>query len=68
MRRFLMTVFIGGACVLAGAQAPTPYKLGMFQRGDTEFIGVVIGDRVIDLAAAHTAVAGGGQIGAFRPT
>ena len=47
--------------MLFATQAPTPYKLGMFQRGDTEFIGVVIGDRVIDLAAANTAVAGGGQ-------
>ena len=58
MRRFLMTVFICGACVFARAQAPTPFKLGTFQRGTTEFIGVVVGDRVVDLAAANNAVPG----------
>ncbi len=61
MRWILTAVLTAGTGVLFATQAPTPYKLGMFQRGDTEFIGVVIGDRVIDLAAANTAVAGGGQ-------
>ena len=61
MRWILTAVLTAGTGVLFATQAPTPYKLGTFQRGDTEFIGVVLGDRVIDLAAANTAVDGGGQ-------
>jgi 2-keto-4-pentenoate hydratase/2-oxohepta-3-ene-1,7-dioic acid hydratase in catechol pathway len=61
MRWILAAVLTAGTSVLVAAQAPAPYKLGMFQRANTEFIGVVTGDRVIDLVAANAAVAGGGQ-------
>jgi 2-keto-4-pentenoate hydratase/2-oxohepta-3-ene-1,7-dioic acid hydratase in catechol pathway len=62
MRRIPAAVLAVGMAMVVTAQSPTPYKLGMFQRGDVEFIGVVIGDRVIDLAAANGDVPGGGQV------
>lgn len=35
---------------LPGAQAPTPYKIGLFQQGDRVFLGMVLNDEmVIDL-------------------
>jgi 2-keto-4-pentenoate hydratase/2-oxohepta-3-ene-1,7-dioic acid hydratase in catechol pathway len=56
MRWIPAAIVLAGAGVLVAAQAAIPYKVGMFQRGNAEFIGVVVGDRVIDLAAASTAV------------
>jgi 2-keto-4-pentenoate hydratase/2-oxohepta-3-ene-1,7-dioic acid hydratase in catechol pathway len=50
-----VTIWIAAAG-LAGAQAPTPYKLGTFQQSGRQFVGVVIGSDVIDLAAADAAV------------
>jgi 2-keto-4-pentenoate hydratase/2-oxohepta-3-ene-1,7-dioic acid hydratase in catechol pathway len=49
------------ACVLAGAmpkaQAPTPFKLGTFEREGRPFVGIVIrNDTVVDFAAAHAAI------------
>ena len=42
---------------VAGAQAPTPFKLGTFERQGQTFVGVVLRDTfVIDLAAASAAV------------
>jgi 2-keto-4-pentenoate hydratase/2-oxohepta-3-ene-1,7-dioic acid hydratase in catechol pathway len=37
--------------------APTPFKLGTFERQGRAFVGIVLGEtRVIDLAAAHAAI------------
>ena len=49
------------ACVVAGAvtraQAPTPYKLGTFERDGRTFVGIVLRESlVIDFLAAHTAI------------
>ena len=59
MRWSIAALFTAGMSVLLGAQGKppgqpsvSPYKLGMFQRANAEFIGIVVGDRVIDLAAA----------------
>lgn len=46
------------ASVLLAAQAPTPYKLGTFQRAGNTFPGIVVGDAAIDLAAANAALPG----------
>jgi 2-keto-4-pentenoate hydratase/2-oxohepta-3-ene-1,7-dioic acid hydratase in catechol pathway len=45
-------------CAAAAAQpAPTPFKLGTFERQGRSFVGIVVRDSlVIDLAAAHAAV------------
>jgi 2-keto-4-pentenoate hydratase/2-oxohepta-3-ene-1,7-dioic acid hydratase in catechol pathway len=47
-------------CVLAGltqAQAPTPFKLGTFERNSRPFVGIVLNESmVIDFAAAHAAI------------
>lgn len=61
-RGLLFAILVGGAGVLLIAQAATPYKLGTFQRLDRNFVGVVIGDAVIDLAAANDAVASGKRV------
>jgi 2-keto-4-pentenoate hydratase/2-oxohepta-3-ene-1,7-dioic acid hydratase in catechol pathway len=49
------------ACTMAGtlvsAQAPTPYKLGTFERNSRTFVGIVLRESlVIDFAAAHAAI------------
>ena len=49
------------ACSVAGAfvnaQAPTPYKLGTFERDGRAFVGIVLRESlVIDFTAAHAAV------------
>lgn len=49
------------ACVLTGAptsaQAPTPFRLGTFERDGRPFVGIVIRtDTVVDFAAAHAAI------------
>ena len=45
------------AGVLAGAQAPTPYKLGTFELTGRVFVGIVLRESVvIDFAAAHAAI------------
>ena len=42
---------------LIAQSAPTPYKLGTFERQGRTFVGIVLGEsRVIDLAAAHAAI------------
>jgi 2,4-diketo-3-deoxy-L-fuconate hydrolase len=58
MRRiaFAVAITLSLAASLLAQQPPTPYKLGTFQRQATTFVGVVIGDRVIDLGAAHAAI------------
>ena len=49
---------LGIATAFLGAQTATPFKLGTFQRQNTTFVGIVLRDTVvIDLAAAHTAIA-----------
>jgi 2-keto-4-pentenoate hydratase/2-oxohepta-3-ene-1,7-dioic acid hydratase in catechol pathway len=59
----MIRIVIGvlSACVLSGvlaqAQAPTPFKLGTFERGGRPFVGIVLREAVvIDFAAAHAAV------------
>jgi 2-keto-4-pentenoate hydratase/2-oxohepta-3-ene-1,7-dioic acid hydratase in catechol pathway len=65
MRRTILAVL--AACGLAGAfvgaQAPTPYKIGTFQRQNTTFVGIVIRDtQVINLQVANAAVMTGQRI------
>ena len=64
MRRILAVLAACGlASVLVDAQAPTPYKLGTFQRQGTTFVGVVIRDaQVINLQVANAAVTTGNRI------
>ena len=65
MRRTILTVLAacGLASVFVAAQAPTPYKLGTFQRQGTTFVGVVIRDtQVINLQVANAAVTTGQRI------
>ena len=65
MRRTFLAVLAacGLAGVFVGAQAPTPYKLGTFQRQGTTFVGVVIRDaQVINLQVANAAVTNGNRI------
>lgn len=38
---------------VAAEPAPTPFKLGTFRAGDREYLGLVVGDSVIDIAAAN---------------
>ena len=52
---------LAGVCLLASvvmqAQAPTPFKLGTFERGGRPFVGIVLNEAVvIDFAAAHAAI------------
>ena len=59
MRRVILGLLI--ACSVAGAlvsaQAPTPYKLGTFERDGRAFVGIVLRESlVIDFAAAHAAI------------
>jgi 2-keto-4-pentenoate hydratase/2-oxohepta-3-ene-1,7-dioic acid hydratase in catechol pathway len=60
-QRFFLSVF--AAIVVAGSlaaarQAPTPFKLGTFERAGRPFVGIVLREAVvIDFAAAHAAVA-----------
>ena len=45
------------AAALAHAQAPTPFKLGTFERNGRPFVGIVLTEStVIDFAAAHAAI------------
>ena len=45
------------AGALANAQAPTPYKLGTFERNGRAFVGIVLRESlVLDFAAAHAAI------------
>jgi 2-keto-4-pentenoate hydratase/2-oxohepta-3-ene-1,7-dioic acid hydratase in catechol pathway len=59
-QRFFLSVF--AAIVVAGSlatarQAPTPFKLGTFERAGRPFVGIVLREAVvIDFAAAHAAV------------
>ncbi|HET9270790.1 MAG TPA: hypothetical protein VFO31_21580, partial [Vicinamibacterales bacterium] len=65
MRRTILAVLAacGLASVFVGAQGPTPYKLGTFQRQGTTFVGVVIRDtQVINLQVANAAVTSGQRI------
>lgn len=63
-RTGLLVAVVVVAGLGAAAQAPVPYKLGTFQQGTRTFVGVVVGESVIDLAAGHAAVAGGGSLAA----
>jgi 2-keto-4-pentenoate hydratase/2-oxohepta-3-ene-1,7-dioic acid hydratase in catechol pathway len=59
MKRLICSVAIAG--VTAGtllAQAPSPFKLGTFQRDNRTFVGIVRETSVIDLAAADAAIPG----------
>ena len=52
-----LLVACGVAGSLVGAQAPTPYKLGTFERDGRTFVGVVLRESlVIDFATAHAAI------------
>jgi 2-keto-4-pentenoate hydratase/2-oxohepta-3-ene-1,7-dioic acid hydratase in catechol pathway len=67
MRRTILAVLAacGLASVFVGAQGPTPYKVGTFQRQGTTFVGVVIRDtQVINLQVANAAVTSGQRISA----
>jgi 2,4-diketo-3-deoxy-L-fuconate hydrolase len=45
------------ASALPHAQAPTPFKLGTFERNGRPFVGIVLNESVvIDFAAAHAAI------------
>lgn len=59
MKRAVLAVL--AVCVLAAglthAQAPTPFKLGTFERGGRTFVGIVLRESaVIDFGAAHAAI------------
>jgi 2-keto-4-pentenoate hydratase/2-oxohepta-3-ene-1,7-dioic acid hydratase in catechol pathway len=59
MTRTFLAVLAGSAVTVLSAQAPatTSFKLGMFERNDAPFVGVVLRDAlVIDLAAADAAM------------
>lgn len=65
MKRTLLAVLAacGPAAVFVDAQAPTPYKLGTFQRQGATFVGIVIRDtQVINLQVANAAVTTGTRI------
>ncbi|MEQ1761086.1 MAG: fumarylacetoacetate hydrolase family protein [Vicinamibacterales bacterium] len=53
-----ITLAVGLGTLATHAQGQAPFKLGTFERqGGTSFVGIVIDDtRVIDLAAANTAI------------
>ena len=52
----LAAALVTAAAVVA-QPAPTPFKLGTFERQGRAFVGIVLRDTVvIDLAAAHTAI------------
>ena len=60
---YLLRFAILGAIMLAAlpahaqAPAPTPFKLGTFERQGRPFVGIVLGESVvIDFAAAHAAI------------
>jgi 2-keto-4-pentenoate hydratase/2-oxohepta-3-ene-1,7-dioic acid hydratase in catechol pathway len=77
---FAMLAAVGCSGLLAVAQqAPTPFKLGTFDRQGTPFVGIVVRDSVvIDYAAADAAIRrpaqtgrtrrGRGYVGAATPT
>ena len=55
MRLLIAAVVAAGA--VTGAQAPTPFKLGTFERNGRPFVGIVLRESiVIDFAAAHAAI------------
>src|SRR5688500_5260848 len=55
MRLLIATFAAAGA--VAAAQAPTPFKLGTFERDGRPFVGIVLDESVvIDFAAAHRAI------------
>jgi 2-keto-4-pentenoate hydratase/2-oxohepta-3-ene-1,7-dioic acid hydratase in catechol pathway len=58
MKRVLLALIaaLALAAALVEAQTATPFKLGTFDRQGRQFVGVVLGNTVIDLAAAHAAV------------
>lgn len=63
MKRFTLELMAAAAAAsvlagaLASAQAPTPFKLGTFERQGRTFVGIVLRDAVvIDFAAANTAI------------
>ncbi len=60
MRRFVTAIAAAVLCagVLPAAQeAPTPFKLGTFEREGRAFVGIVLKESVVvDVAAAHAAV------------
>ena len=62
---FTLTCLIGSAAL--AQPAPQPFKLGTFERSGRAFVGVVLGERVVDLAAAHAAL-GSGRTNVPAPT
>jgi 2-keto-4-pentenoate hydratase/2-oxohepta-3-ene-1,7-dioic acid hydratase in catechol pathway len=58
MKRIVLASLAALALASVGqAQAPTPFKLGTFERQGRPFVGIVLRDSmVVDLAAAHAAV------------
>jgi len=58
-----MLAAVAAASIVAGAQAPTPYKLGTFQAEGRTFLGLVLRDAVVvDIAAADKSVATGQRV------
>lgn len=59
MNHIVVAVLLAGGVAggLLQAQAPTPFKLGTFERGGRPFVGIVLRESVmIDFAAAHAAI------------
>ena len=60
MKRLVFAVLVAVSCsglLAMGQQAPTPFKLGTFDRQGRPFVGIVLRDSVvIDFAAAHAAI------------
>jgi 2-keto-4-pentenoate hydratase/2-oxohepta-3-ene-1,7-dioic acid hydratase in catechol pathway len=55
MRLLIAALVVAGT--MTGAQAPTPFKLGTFERDGRPFVGIVLRESVvIDVAAAHAAI------------
>jgi 2-keto-4-pentenoate hydratase/2-oxohepta-3-ene-1,7-dioic acid hydratase in catechol pathway len=59
MKRVIIAVAVAGVTAgTLGAQAPSPFKLGTFQRDNRIFVGIVRESSVIDLAAADAVIPG----------
>jgi 2-keto-4-pentenoate hydratase/2-oxohepta-3-ene-1,7-dioic acid hydratase in catechol pathway len=55
-RASILIVLLSGALPALAQQGTPAFKLGNFEREGQAFIGIVVQDSVIDLAAAHSAV------------
>lgn len=72
MRLFAVCVIVAAMVVPASGQgtaakAAEPYKVGTYEIGGTQTVGLVLRDRfVVDIGAAHKAVPNGGSLAAPR--